>query len=118
LAKIHSGVSRDRTTREPGTAVSVFSVITAAELDPVQTRKPSGLVTPSWLLKLMGHAVMGVAMGLAFALILIVTDPSGISTLIADSGSQGMDVFFGALVVTFGVGATLTGVVFLMTEDH
>jgi hypothetical protein len=82
----------------------------------VQTRKPSGLVTPSWLLKLMGHAATGVAMGLAFALILIVTDPSGISTLIARSGSKGL--FVGALAVTFGVGATLTGAAFLMTEDH
>jgi hypothetical protein len=113
LAEIHPGVN----DREPRYRRQRFSVITAAELDPVQTRKPSGLVTPS-LPKLMGHAAMGVAMGLAFALILIIANPSGISTLIAHSGSQGIGVFVGALVATFGVGSTLTGAILLMTEDH
>jgi len=56
---------------------------------------------------------MGVAMGLAFALILILVDPSGIATL-----SQGITVFVGTLVLIFGIGATLTGVVFIMTEDE
>lgn len=61
---------------------------------------------------------MGVAMGLAFALILIVVDPSGIATLIGHGGSQGTSVFVGTLVLIFGIGATLTGVVFIMTEDN
>jgi len=80
----------------------------------VQARKPSGLVTPSGLPKLIGHAAMGVAMGLAFALTLIVTDPSGISTLIAHGGTL---VFVGALALTFGIGAALTGAVFMMMKD-
>jgi hypothetical protein len=76
------------------------------------------LITPSGLLKLVGHAAMGVAMGLAFALVLILVDPSGIATLVGHGGSQGTTVFVGTLVLTFGIGATLTGVVFIMTEDN
>jgi hypothetical protein len=76
------------------------------------------LITPSGLLKLVGHAAMGVAMGLAFALILILVDPSGIATLIDHGGSQGTAVFVGTLVLTFGIGATLTGAVFIMMENN
>jgi hypothetical protein len=71
----------------------------------------------SGLLKLISHAAMGVAMGLALALMLIAMDPSGIATLIAHGGSGGPAVFAGTLMLTFGIGATLTGVVFIMTED-
>ena len=84
----------------------------------VQTRKPSGLITASGLLKLVGHAAMGVAMGLAFALLLILIDPSGSATLIEHAGGQGITVFVGTLVLTFAIGATLTGAVFIMTEDN
>ena len=84
----------------------------------LHTKRPSGLITPSGLLKLVGHAAMGVAMGLAFALVLILVDPSGIATLIGHGGGQGTTVFVGPLVLTFGIGATLTGVVFIMTEDN
>jgi hypothetical protein len=81
----------------------------------VHTKKPSELVTPSGLLKLIGHAAMGVAMGLALALLLVLVDPSGIATLV---GSQGITVFVGTLTLTFGIGATLTGAIFIMTEDN
>jgi hypothetical protein len=82
----------------------------------VQTKKkPSGLVTPSGLLKLVVHAVMGVAMGLAFALILMVMDPSGTAALVQQEGNQVGAV--GTLVLTFGIGAALTGAAFMMTED-
>jgi hypothetical protein len=84
----------------------------------VHTKKPSGLVTPSGLLKLIGHAAMGVAMGLAFALLLVLVDPSGIATLVGHGGSQGIMVFVGTLMLTFGIGATLTGAIFIMTEDN
>jgi hypothetical protein len=84
----------------------------------LHTKRPSGLITPSGLLKLVGHAAMGVAMGLAFALVLILVDPSGIATLIGYGGSHGTTVFVGTIVLTFGIGATLTGVVFIMTEDN
>ena len=78
-------------------------------------KKPSGLVTPSGLLKLVVHAAMGVAMGLAFALILMVMDPSGIAALVQQEGNQVGAV--GTLMLTFGIGAALTGAVFMMTED-
>jgi hypothetical protein len=84
----------------------------------LHTKKPSGLITPSGLLKLGSHAAMGVAMGLAFALVLMLADPSGIATLIAHGGTQAVAVFVGTLVLTFGIGATLTGLVFIVTEDH
>lgn len=83
----------------------------------MQTKKPSGLITPSGLLRLANHAAMGVAIGLAFVLILILADPTGIKILIGHGGSQGIAVFVGPVVLTFGIGATLTGVVFIMTED-
>jgi hypothetical protein len=84
----------------------------------MQTKKPSGLLTPSGLLKLVVHAAMGVAMGLAFALILMVMDPSGIAALIQRGGSQDTAVFIGTLMLSFGIGAALTGAVFMMTEDN
>ena len=61
------------------------------------------------------HAAMGVAMGLAFALILMVMDPSGIAALVQQEGNQVGAV--GTLMLTFGIGAALTGAVFMMTED-
>ena len=83
----------------------------------MQTRKPSGLVSPSGLLRLVGHTAMGVAMGLAFAILLILIDPSGIGTLIDHGGSQATTVFVSTLVLIFSIGATLTGVVFILMED-
>jgi len=79
--------------------------------------------TPTvWLtqvLKLAAHTGMGVAMGLAFSLVLTIADPSGINNLIEHSDMPGMTLamFVGAIVLSFGVGATLTGLVFLMSED-
>jgi hypothetical protein len=102
----------------PGEPCAVQGVFVAAPTEPsVQTRKSSGLASPSGLLRLFGHAAMGVAMGLAFALMLILIDPPGIAGLIARTGSQGTAVFVGSLVLTFGIGATLTGAVFIVTED-
>ena len=83
----------------------------------MQTKKPSGLATPSGLLKLVAHAAMGVAMGLAFALILMVMDPSGNAALVQQGGNQVGAVVIGTLMLTFGIGAALTGAVFMMTED-
>ena len=83
----------------------------------MRTKKPSGLVTASGLLRLVSHAAMGVAMGLAFALLLILIDPSGIATLIDPRGYQGLTMSVSTLVLSFGIGATLTGAVFIMMED-
>jgi len=83
----------------------------------VQTRKPSGLITASGLLKLVSHAAMGVAMGLAFTLLLILIDPSSRAPLVERGASQDIAPFVGPLVLTFAIGATLTGAVFILTED-
>jgi hypothetical protein len=80
--------------------------------------------TPTlWLasiLKLASHAAMGVAMGLAFALVLALADPSGIMTLINHSATPGITfaIVVGSIALTFGIGATLTGLIFVMTEDN
>jgi len=80
--------------------------------------------TPTvWLtsvLKLAGHTAMGVAMGLAFSLVLTIADPSGIITMINHSDAPGMTLvmFVGTIVLTFAIGATLTGLVFMMSEDR
>jgi hypothetical protein len=83
----------------------------------VRTRKPSGLVTPSGLLRLVSHAAMGVAMGLGFALLLMLIDLSGNTLLVQHGGSQGIAMSVGMLVLSFGIGATLTGAVFIMMEE-
>jgi hypothetical protein len=49
---------------------------------------------------------------------LMLADPPGIATLIAHGGRQAVAVFVGTLVLTFGIGATLTGLAFIVTEDH
>ena len=83
----------------------------------MRTRKPSGLATPSGLLRLVSHAAMGVAMGLAFALLLILIAPSGSLLLLQHGGSQGLMMVVSRLVASFGIGATLTGAVFIMMEE-
>jgi hypothetical protein len=84
----------------------------------VATKKPSGLVTRTGLLKLFGHAAMGVALGLGFALILILMERSGVAVTVDRGGSQISLEFVGTLVLSFGIGATLTGAVFMLTEDN
>jgi hypothetical protein len=76
------------------------------------------LVTRTGLLKLVGHAAMGVALGLGFALILILMERSGVAVTADRGGSQVSLEFVGTLVLSFGIGATLTGAVFMLTEDN
>jgi hypothetical protein len=83
----------------------------------MQTKRRPGLASPSGAARLASQTAMGVAMGLAFALMLVVVDP-GIATLIAHGGRQAIAVCVGTIVLTFGIGATLTGAVFILTEDH
>jgi hypothetical protein len=61
---------------------------------------------------------MGVAMGLGLALLLSVTDPSGIATLLGHGGRQAIAVFVAALALTFGTGAALSGALFIMAEER
>lgn len=73
--------------------------------------KPPSAAT---LMRLAGQAMMGVAMGLCFALTLAIANPSGIADLLQDAGPS---VFIGALVTTFGIGSAVTGAVFMMAEE-
>lgn len=86
----------------------------------MRTKKPSALPSPSMLVGLAGHAAMGVAMGLALALVLTLIDAFGIVPLIPHSAGAktSMIVFVGSFVLAFGVGATLTGLVFMVMEDR
>jgi hypothetical protein len=80
----------------------------------MRTKRPSGLASPSGLLRLVGDAAMGMAMGLAFAMLLMLIDPAGVA--LAGRGGWQIMRFFGPLILTFGIGATLTGVVFVVAE--
>lgn len=81
------------------------------------TKKRPGLASALGPVRLVNHAAMGVAMGLAFALLLALVDPAGIATLVVHGGRQAIAVFVGTIVLTFAIGATLTGAVFILTED-
>jgi len=51
---------------------------------------------------------------------LTIADPSGIITMINHSDAPGMTLvmFVGTIVLTFAIGATLTGLVFMMSEER
>jgi hypothetical protein len=69
-------------------------------------------------LKLASHTVMGAAMGLAFALVLSLVDKHSVMKLIDHSaGIVSTIVFVGALMLTFGIGATMTGLIFMLMEE-
>lgn len=83
----------------------------------MRTKKPAGLASPSGLLRLLSHAAMGVAMGLAFALFLVLVNPSEIATIVEHGGTHALTELVGTLMLAFGIGATVTGVVFVIMED-
>jgi hypothetical protein len=85
----------------------------------VRTKKPSALRKPSVLLETASNMAMGVAMGLAFALVLTHITALGIATLIDQSPAPdtAMLAIVCACVTMFGIGATLTGLLFRMTKD-
>lgn len=82
----------------------------------MRTKKSSDLISPTGIIKLMTHAMMGAALGLAFSLALILSNPA-VANLLNDGGRQAVVVFALTLVTTFAIGATLTGVVFILAED-
>ncbi|MBR1328041.1 hypothetical protein ABIA00_006915 [Bradyrhizobium ottawaense] len=82
----------------------------------MRAKKSSDLISPTGLIKLMTHAMMGAALGLAFSLALILSNPA-VAKLLDHGGSQAAIIFALTLVTTFAIGATLTGVVFILAED-
>ncbi len=82
----------------------------------MRTKKSSDLISATGLVKLMSHAMMGAALGLAFSLALILCNPA-VASLLNHGGGQTATIFALTLVTTFAIGATLTGVVFILSED-
>jgi uncharacterized membrane protein YraQ (UPF0718 family) len=74
---------------------------------------------PSLLMEATSHTAMGVAVGLAFAFLVTHITSLGIATLINYSLAPDavMLMFVGTCAITFGIGATLTGLAITLTED-
>src|ERR1700757_439676 len=89
------------------------------EARPVRPKKRSALIKPSLLLEVASHTVMGIAVGLAFAFLATHITALGIATLINCSPTPVvvMIMFVGTCAITFGIGATLTGLAVTLTED-
>ncbi|MBR0970509.1 hypothetical protein [Bradyrhizobium japonicum] len=82
----------------------------------MRAKKSSDLISPTGLIKLMTHALMGAALGLVFGLALILSNPA-VANLLSNGGTQAVVVFALTLVTTFAIGATLTGAVFILVEN-
>ena len=80
-------------------------------------KKRSALIKPSLLLEGTSHT--GIAVGLAFAFLATHITALGIATLINYSPTPDviMMTFVGTCAITFGIGATLTGLAITLTED-
>src|SRR6201996_6766388 len=87
---------------------------------PVRPKKRSALIKLSLLLEVACHTVMGIAVGLAFAFLATHITALGIATLINYSRTPDvvMIKFVGTCAITFGIGATLTGLAITLTEDR
>jgi hypothetical protein len=85
----------------------------------VRPKKRSALMKPSLLMEATSHTAMGVAVGLASAFLVTHITALGIATLINYSLAPDavMLMFVGTCAITFGIGATLTGLAITLTED-
>jgi len=85
----------------------------------VRPKKWSALIKPSLLMEATSHTAMGVAVGLAFAFLVTHITALGITTLINYSPAPDavMFMFVGTCAISFGIGATLTGLAVTLTED-
>lgn len=79
-------------------------------------KQSQSLISPTGVIKLMTHAMMGAALGLIFTLALILANPA-VAELLNHGGRAAAFVFVGTMVMTFAIGAALTGVVFILDED-
>jgi hypothetical protein len=82
----------------------------------MRAKKSQSLISPTGVIKLMTHAMMGAALGLTFGLALVLFNPA-VADLLNHGGGPAVFVFVITLVTTFTIGATLTGVVFILSED-
>ncbi|CUU20810.1 NhaP-type Na+/H+ or K+/H+ antiporter [Bradyrhizobium sp. JR7.2] len=79
-------------------------------------KKSPSLISPTGVIKLMTHAMMGAALGLVFGLALVLFNPA-VANLLNHGGHSAAMVFIITLVTTFAIGATLTGLMFILAED-
>jgi hypothetical protein len=70
--------------------------------------------------ELAREAALGVALGLGFCLLIIVIDPSHVTSLIAHNAEPRTTAIILAsfFTLTFGIGATLTGFVLATIKKH
>lgn len=82
--------------------------------------KRSALLNPTIVLELACHTVMGIALGLAFALALVFADAFGIATQIAQGSLRNMTLgtFVATSTLAFAIGTTLTGFVFTLMHER
>jgi hypothetical protein len=73
----------------------------------------------SFLLRLAGHLAMGASLGTGLALALILVDRGRLLEMIASSAPPAVTtlVFVGVLGSVCAVGATITGLFFMLAED-
>jgi hypothetical protein len=73
----------------------------------------------AFLRKLAGHLFMGASLGTSLALALIMTDTGRIFEMIVSSAQPRVTilVFVGVLGSICAVGATITGLIFMLAED-
>lgn len=85
----------------------------------MRTKSSSTATLLTAALKLAGHMAMGIALGLAFVMVLLRFGPAEITSVINSSAhpKATLMLFESAVVLSFAVGATLTGLVFMITED-
>jgi hypothetical protein len=84
----------------------------------MRPKKRSVLIKPWALVELAAHGAMGVAVGLVFAFLVTHIAALDIGTLINTSANPTAALlsFIGTCAATFGIGATLTGLVIMLTE--
>jgi len=72
-----------------------------------------------FLLRLAGHLAMGASLGTGLALALITMDTSHIFEMIVSGANPRITtfVFVGVLGSICAVGATITGLIFMLAED-
>ena len=85
----------------------------------MRPKKRTAFIKPSLLIEAASHTAMGVAVGLAFAFLVTHITALGMAALINYSPASDavMLMFVGTCAITFGIGATLTGLAITLTED-
>jgi hypothetical protein len=70
--------------------------------------------------RLAGHLAMGAGLGTMLALALVVSNAGGLFGMIINGGAPAtmLGVLVGVLAAMFGVGAALTGMIFIEMERH